>query len=282
MWEPPTGPPPGPPYGSQTPIPPRDLGRIISSAFEVYGKSFRQLLPTAAVIAVPMQLVLQLWTHSLFPPEEIQKFVQPDQVDLAGLKNALLRVGWSLLFATVVGGVMSALVQAALLRATAQVLVGQDVVVAASVSWGLAHLWPVIWVSLIVGLATAVGYLFLVIPGIILSGFLVVTIPAVVIEGRRGFDALSRSWQLVEGHWWHAFGTSLVAGLILGFGVGLFSGFLSAFHAHWVLLMFADIAVSTVFTPFATLVAVLLYVDLRVRREGLTAESLSQQVTALG
>jgi len=86
----------------------------------------------------------------------------------------------------------------------------------------------------------------------------------------------------VGGHWWHAFGTSLVAGLILGFGVGLFSGFLSALHAHWVLLMFADIAVSTVFTPFATLVSVLLYVDLRVRREGLTAEALSQQVTALG
>lgn len=282
MWEPPVGPPPGPPYGSQTPIPPRDLGRIISSAFEVYGKSFRQLLPTAAVLAVPMQLVLQLWTHSLFPPEEIQKFLQPNQVDLAGLKNALLRVAWSLLFATVVGGVMSALVQAALLRASAQVLVGQEVNLGASVSWGLAHLWPVIWVSLMVGLATAAGYLLLVVPGIIIGGFLVVTIPAVIIEGRRGFDALSRSWQLVEGHWWHAFGTSFVAGLILGFGVGLFSGFLSALHAHWVLVMFADIAVSTVFTPFATLVSALLYVDLRVRKDGLTAESLSQQVVALG
>jgi hypothetical protein len=285
MWQPPTDPPPGPHYGSQTPVPPRDLGRIISSAFEVYGKSFRQLLPTAAALAVPMQLVLQLWTHSLFPPEEIQKLVagQSDPAAmLASVKGALLRVGWSLLFATVVGGVMGALVQAALLRAAAQVLVGQEVSVGGSVSWGLAHLWPVIWVSLAVGVATAAGYVLLLVPGIILSGCFVVAVPAVVVEGRRGLDAMSRSWELVKGHWWHAFLTSLVAGLILGFGVGLFSGFFSALKAHWVLVMAVDIAASAVFTPFATLVAVLLYVDLRVRKEGLTAEVFSQQVVALG
>jgi hypothetical protein len=38
----------------------------------------------------------------------------------------------------------------------------------------------------------------------------------VVVEGRRGTQAIGRSWELVGGHWWHAFGTLVVAWLVIG------------------------------------------------------------------
>ena len=40
------------------------------------------------------------------------------------------------------------------------------------------------------------------------------SIEALVVEGRRGTQAMGRSWELVGGHWWHAFGTLLVAALL--------------------------------------------------------------------
>jgi hypothetical protein len=45
---------------------------------------------------------------------------------------------------------------------------------------------------------------------------LAVRIEALVVEGRRGTQAMGRSWELVGGHGWHAFGTLVVAWLITG------------------------------------------------------------------
>ena len=61
------------------------------------------------------------------------------------------------------------------------------------------------------------GCLLLVIPGIYVGVQLAASIPALVVEGRRGRSALARSWRLVEGQWWHAFGTIVLAWLVLGF-----------------------------------------------------------------
>src|SRR4030095_3665540 len=56
----------------------------------------------------------------------------------------------------------------------------------------------------------------LIIPGIYIGVRLCVSIEALVVEGRRGTQAMGRSWELVGGHWWHAFGTLLVAALLTG------------------------------------------------------------------
>lgn len=56
----------------------------------------------------------------------------------------------------------------------------------------------------------------LVIPGIYIGIRLVLSTQALVVEGRRGTQAMGRSWALVGGHWWHAFGTLVVAGLLSG------------------------------------------------------------------
>jgi hypothetical protein len=45
---------------------------------------------------------------------------------------------------------------------------------------------------------------------------LAVSIEALVVEGRPGAQAMGRSWELVGGHWWHAFGTLLVGALLTG------------------------------------------------------------------
>jgi hypothetical protein len=60
------------------------------------------------------------------------------------------------------------------------------------------------------------GLILLVIPGIYVGVRLAVSIQALVVEGRRGTEAMGRSWSLVGGHWWHAFATLLVTWLLVG------------------------------------------------------------------
>ncbi len=121
-------------------------------------------------------------------------------------------------------------------------------------------------------------------------------VPAVVLEAAGPWTALKRSWQLVRGSWWRIFGISLltllivelVAGVlelpfsILGGllggtsgGLGVFGQFSAAAgSASPGLLALAVAAIggiiaATCTRPVSAGVTVLLYTDMRMRKEGL-------------
>src|SRR4029450_9891090 len=80
-----------------------------------------------------------------------------------------------------------------------------------SYRYGFARFWSIVLVGVLSALAIVVGFLLLIVPGFIVFTFLFCGIPALVIEGARGRQALSRSWNLVRGRGWPVFGTIIVA-----------------------------------------------------------------------
>jgi hypothetical protein len=117
-----------------------------------------------------------------------------------------------------------------------------------------------------------------VIPGIYIGVRLAVSIEALVVEGRRGTKAMARSWELVGGHWWHAFSTLLVAWLVIGV-INSVTTFPFSDTSWFVQGVVA--AVGTVVTlPYGVLVGVLLYLDLRARKESLALEALRADLQA--
>ncbi len=75
-------------------------------------------------------------------------------------------------------------------------------------------------VSLIVfgvlfGIAVGIGFVFLIVPGLILLTFWSVGAPAIVIEGLSPIEAFGRSWRLVRGNAWSVFGALLLIFLIV-------------------------------------------------------------------
>jgi len=173
--------------------------------------------------------------------------------------------------------VMSFVVQAAVSRAAAQATVGDVVDTESSYRWGFRHLGSVLLISILAGLAIFVGLILLVIPGLIVIVMLCVVIPALVFEGKRGTAALSRSWELVKGNFWHAAGTILLAGLIAGVVSGILTALAgSNWFAYWILS-----AIGRVITvPFTALVSVLLYLDLRARAEALTGDTVRAEIAS--
>lgn len=109
---------------------------------------------------------------------------------------------------------------------------------------------------------------------------------ALVLERASIGDAIRRSWAIVRGAWWRTFGILLLAAIITAIvgrilqipfalvgGGDPLSGGATGLGA-WQLVMTAlgGIVASTITWPFTAGVAVLLYVDRRMRREGLDLE----------
>lgn len=69
--------------------------------------------------------------------------------------------------------------------------------------------------GILFGIAVGIGFVFLIVPGLILLTFWSVGAPAIVIEGLNPIEAFGRSWRLVRGNAWSVFGALLLAFLIV-------------------------------------------------------------------
>ena len=254
-------------------MPPRDLGGIISSAFSIYRRNAGQLLLIVAVVVVPLSLLSFLITYFAFAPAHktatTSNLVVQPRSGVAGVFAGLIAIA--------IGAIISAILQAAVLRAAAQATVGDPVDVEASYRWALRRFPSVLLVSIMVAVVVTIGFALLVIPGIILLVLLAVSVPVVVVEDLKGTQALARSWNLTKGHFWHVFGVGLVALLIVGVVTGIISSFGdSNLTARLILQIAGQILVG----PFSALVTVLLYFDLRARVELLTPDRLRAELAA--
>jgi hypothetical protein len=271
--QPPAPPPPPPPPPGGPAIAPRGLGDILSAAFRLYGQHWQTLVGIAAVVVVPVAFIEAFVTHSI--THTVTKSVAVvntttgtvsyAQATSGAYRGFLAGVVFLFLSFFVIG-----LLTGAITRAVASEAAGLPVDLGDSYTFALSRVGSIIWVSILVGLVVAVGLVFLIIPGLWFIGMLFASVIVVVTENLRGTSAMSRSWNLVKGHWWHAFGTIIVAALL----AGVVNGVIQAPFQQWVAKAIASAVAQIVTLPFTTTVGVLLYLDLRARKENLSVERL--------
>ena len=249
---------------------PLGIGEILSTAFQLYQRYWRTLLAIAAVVVVPLTLLQYLFGDWLRSRGEVTSYQQ--------ISTATWAVGAAGLVAGLAGILMYLVLTGAITRAVAAEVAGEDPSVEQSYRFGFHRLGAVLLVSVLVGLATIAGLILFVIPGIYIGVRLAVSVEALVVEGRRGTQAMGRSWELVGGHWWHAFGALVVAGLLTGLVNAIITTPFN--NTSWFVQAVAA-AVATVITmPYGVLVGVLLYLDLRARKEQLNLERLRTDLQA--
>jgi hypothetical protein len=117
-------------------------------------------------------------------------------------------------------------------------------------------------VSILAGIATVIGFIALIIPGLYLMTIWAVVAPVVVVERPDGLSAFGRSRALVKGHGWQVFGVIvivIVLLLVIGIATAILIGAVGdagGALAGWIL--------SVVAAPISALVAAVLYFALRV------------------
>jgi hypothetical protein len=250
---------------------PLGIGEILSTAFQLYQRYWRTLLAIAAVVVVPFTLLQYLLGHTV----RVTGMATSNGVVVT---TSSWRAGIAGLITALAGLVMFLVLTGAITRAVAAEAAGEDPGVEQSYRFGFHRFWSVLAVSVLVGLAVVGGLILFIIPGIWIGIRLATSTQALVVEGRRPTEAMGRSWALVGGHWWHAFGTLIVVGLLTGLVNALITAPFN--QANW-FLQAVVAAIATVITlPYGTLVGVLLYLDLRARKEQLTLERLRTDLQA--
>lgn len=72
--------------------------------------------------------------------------------------------------------------------------------------------------SVLIGLATVLGFSCLVLPGFVIPALLMFTLPLVVDGRLRALDAMARSWNVLKGEWLSATVFHVVLAMVAGLG----------------------------------------------------------------
>jgi hypothetical protein len=168
----------------------------------------------------------------------------------------------------------SPLATAIILHGTFQHMRGRSVSLGESVSGGLARFLPLLGLMFLNALGVMLGFMLLVIPGIILTTMWYVAVPSCVVEHTGPARSLGRSRELTKGYRWRIFGLLLIVGLITTIGNVAVAFAANALAGGPVMMIVQFIWQGLVGGFSAALVAVAYYY-LRVTKEGVDVEQIA-------
>lgn len=98
--------------------------------------------------------------------------------------------------------------------ATIAVAVDESIGVREALRVGWRRLWSMGWILLLVSSIVVTGFLFFIVPGIMLSVSLLFALYPLYDDDLHGMDAVLASYYYVKGRWWNTFGKLLLIWLI--------------------------------------------------------------------
>ncbi len=207
-----------------------EIGVVINRIIETYKATANVLLPGAVIVFLPVALL-----------------------------TAALSGGAGALLALIVAVVASLWYTGMVTRTVQDV---QDGRVDASLEELFKSVTPVLGqlflLGILAGVGVLIGFILLVIPGLILLTIWAVAAPVVVIESKGATEALGRSRELVRGNGWTVFGVLVVifAGEIV---LSLIVGSIGAVSDSFVLRFLVQLLLNVAVAPLAALAAAVLY-----------------------
>ena len=291
----------------ERPLPLRQMGigELIDAAIKLYRSEWKVLLGIVAFVLVPLTFLQAFLTRTLPAGFTDQPgFVAPQAAQTAFIASGILSV-IQFLF-------IQPFLTAAVARAAANVYLGEPVGVRPTYRFALTKVHSILWISLLTFLTIALILTALILPAVVVIAAgaegggavaLVVLLslaalalvihvgvrltfapPVLVIEGLKGTKALGRAWRLTKRQFWRLFGTLLVTFLMAGIIASVLAipGNLigdALGPRGWPIRALGDSLAAVLTTPFTTIIAVLLYFDLRIRKEAFDLEVMAQELS---
>jgi len=263
---------------------PLEIGDVLDETFRLYRRHFLLLAGISVAFSIPLAAFAGYGYSSLFS-ELFSQATSSNPTDFSTFAPALSAIA--------VGVVINFLVQPLLFGSVAfavcESALGRPVTLRGVLA-GALRKYPALFGYLFLIFLMGVGFCLLPLWIWILVGWAAV-LPVIFVENTGLIPAMSRSWQLVQGRWWRTFFilllvfvlnyvVSLALEAFLYLGQILLSLFLSP-YLSLALYEAGVIVVSGLTIPILQIAIVLIYFDLRVRKEGLDLFQLAQRVAAL-
>jgi len=277
------------------------LSDLLDELFRLYRRHFSLIVGVALVVALP-GLVWTLVTG-------VYRLNSASYTNLFTTTGTSTPAFNSQQFSNLVGtfalGGLGALILlpfsvGAVYRAVTDVALGRPATIGAVLRETLARYWLLLGlvglgILLFIGWAIAelIGFVLLIIPGLAVFCAAVylgvrwsLVVAAMMAEDIGPIRGLGRSWNLVSGSWWRTFGILLIVGIlqtIISYALFILFGLIAAVFStgdfQAALVQVGSTLLSAVVSPITTIAVVLLYFDLRVRKEGLDLDQLAQQTS---
>jgi hypothetical protein len=289
---------------------PKSFGELLQSAMQIWGAGWRKLFLTAFVLLLPFELGSAALLQGLAP--DLAEKLSTWQKAFA--KDSSVRPKFSISeYSGILGSFGITLLSGVLLVTLISPLTANAFLKRASSRAQLItttkRRGPVMLLSFLLGLVVSslpitvafVGLHFAdangtaqdLAPTILLAGailsiwFFIRTLsagPAIVLEGLGAVPTLARSIRLVGGRTWRVLASRLCVALLTLIPALSISGVVTSaltsaggknpsFEFVW--LAIGGAVAGAIITPISSIFSALLYLDLRVRKEALTVESLA-------
>jgi hypothetical protein len=212
-----------------------DAGAVIRRVFDIYVDQASVLMPAAAVLFVFTGII-----------SEVLIVASPALLFVAAIIELVAGTLFTGMVVELVADIQDGKRDASpgqLLRAATPVL-GQ-----------------LILVGIVAGIGIVIGFVLIIIPGLILITIWSVAAPVVVLENPGVFDALRRSRQLVRGNGWQVFGVIVVLYILVGV-VSFIIEAIAASAGSGIGIV-ARVVVGVLTAPLTALAASVLYFELR-------------------
>jgi hypothetical protein len=250
---------------------------ILDGGFAILKRAPATIIGLTAVFVVPVQ-ALSAWLNRGAEGFDLDEaFRQSDtsfQIGESSTAN-----GWAAAVLQVGSMLALVFVAAALARLVSAWHVGHDLPLGTLVRGTLARAWPLLVSWVLVHVLEAVSVIgFGVLPLAVMTVFLV-TAPVIGAEGLGPIAAMRRSSRLVGRRFWMVLGLALLSFLVESVfetAIGLLPTvgtlFLGTEGVSWILPAVVGILTQLLTIPVVAGITVLIYLDLRVRTEGLDLE----------
>lgn len=246
---------------------PFEAGKLFSLSFSTWFKIMPTVLGTMVVFAVPLTILLVLLPRMLLElsPDD----GPPNFLTIFAL--AMIPVAFSVAANQIyVGSITFAAVQS---------LRNKPCSAFDSIRVALKRLGPLIGAGLVVGVLFLLGFIALIIPGIMILCAYIVTTPVVVCENRSVMDSLKRSADLTRGHRGSVFTSLLLMGIVTGIVGGILGGIGGfAFREDQASLpyQFTFNVISTFIGSVGSVLASVMYFALRQRKDGVEVDEIAK------
>ncbi len=258
---------------------PMTVADILDGGFGVLKARPRRILGLTALFVVPAQLLIAYLQRDAAGSLGLSDFWTSDPTILNESSDTFSNgelVAFAL--AIVVPAVALVCVAAAIAHLVSAWSVGRDPDGREMLGVVGRRWWPLLASFVLVKLAEAVGALGCYIGIVFVMPLWVSVAPIIAVEGLGPVDAMRRSARLTGQRYWPVLGIALLMGLVstlVGQALTALPQGLAAwigYDSGWPLLALGGIIDGMIMTPFVAAATVLLYLDLRVRSEGLDIE----------
>ena len=184
-------------------------------------------------------------------------------------------------FAEIIDLAAAFLLQAALVKAVQDVRDGRvDLDLGQTYRAAVPFILPVAGASILAAIGIAIGFVLLIVPGLILLTFWCLIVPCIVIGGAGVFASFGQSMRTVRGYAWNVFGTLILVFLIY-IALGIVVGLVLVFLPHFLRNFVSTVVIGTLVAPFLALVVTLIYYRLTAAHAGQPYVATSPEGTAV-